>query len=40
MAVPEFEKMTGIKCSVSMEHEDIIPRQDVSITRLRILQDP
>jgi PAS domain S-box-containing protein len=35
----EFEKMTGIHCSVRVEPEDMMPDKDLSITIFRILQE-
>jgi PAS domain S-box-containing protein len=35
----EFEKMTGVKCSVRVEPEDMMPDKDLSITIFRILQE-
>ncbi len=35
----EFQKRTGIKCSVAVEPEDMMPDNDLSITIFRILQE-
>jgi PAS domain S-box-containing protein len=35
----EFEKMTGVNCTVRVEPEDMMPDKDLSITIFRILQE-
>ncbi|HNQ00973.1 MAG TPA: PAS domain S-box protein [Syntrophales bacterium] len=35
----EFQRRTGIRCSVNVEPEDMVPSKDASITVFRILQE-